>query len=149
MVLLTALDPEELKRIRIFAADLNTQMLAQAQRGIYPEDRAASLPPEWRRRFFQKGHGRWTGYLRVKPEVRELVEFFHLNLMDPFDFQEKFDLIFCRNVMIYFDRQTQAAVVEKLYRSLKRGGYLFLGHSESLSNLRHRFTYVKPTIYRK
>jgi len=149
MVLLEALPAQELKGVKIYASDLNTQVLAQAQRGIYPEARAAPLPAEWRRRYFQKGIGRWEGYVRVKPEVQALVHFFHLNLMDALDFHDEFDLIFCRNVMIYFDRQTQATVVEKFYRSLRPGGCLFLGHSESLCNLRHRFTYVKPTVYRK
>ena len=149
MVLLEALPAKDLKDVMIFASDLNTQVLAQAQQGIYPDARVAPLPPECRRRFFQKGHGQWDGYVRVKPEVRRLVHFFHLNLMDAFNFNDEFDLIFCRNVMIYFDKFTQAAVVEKFYRSLRPAGYLFIGHSESLCNLDHRFSYVKPTVYRK
>jgi chemotaxis protein methyltransferase CheR len=149
MVLLEALPAAEVKNIKIYASDLSTQVLAQAQQGIYPEARVAPLPAEWRRRFFQKGQGKFQGSVRLKAEVRGLVHFFHLNLMDPGTFHEELDLIFCRNVMIYFDKQTQAAVVEKLYRALRPGGYLFLGHSESLCNLRHRFSYVKPTVYRK
>lgn len=149
MVLLEALPVKDLKNAKIFASDLNTQVLAQAQQGIYPEARAAPLPTEWQQRFFQKGHGQWEGYVRVKPEVRGLVHFFHLNLMDTFNFNDEFDLIFCRNVMIYFDKLTQAAVVQKFYRSLRPEGYLFIGHSESLCNLDHRFSYVKPTVYRK
>ncbi len=149
MVLLEVLPAKDLKNVKICASDLNTQVLAQAQRGIYPEARVAPLPAEWRRRFFQKGIGQWQGYVRVKPEVRALVHFSHLNLMEALDFHDEFDLIFCRNVMIYFDKQTQATVVEKFYRSLRPGGYLFLGHSESLCNLPHRFAYVKPTVYRK
>lgn len=149
MVLLEALPAKDLKDVEIFASDLNTRVLVQAQRGIYPQARIAPLPPEWRRRFFQKGHGRWEGYVRIKPEVQKLVHFFHLNFMDTFNFHNEFDLIFCRNVMIYFDKSTQAAVVQKFHHCLRPGGYLFLGHSESLCNLNHRFSYVKPTVYRK
>ncbi len=149
MLLLDALAPEEVKKIKIYASDLNTQVLSQAERGIYPEARIDPLPPKWRRRYFQKGYGQREGCVRVQPEVRNLVQFFHFNLMAPFNFPEEFELIFCRNVMIYFDKPTQAAVVEKFYRSLRPGGYLFLGHSESLCNLQHRFTYMKPTVYRK
>ncbi|MDI6852457.1 MAG: protein-glutamate O-methyltransferase CheR [Deltaproteobacteria bacterium] len=149
MVLLENLSPEEVKNVRIYASDLNTQVLEQARQGIYPAARTAPLPLGWQTRFFQKGVGRQEGFVRLKPQVRELVEFFHLNLMDDFAFREEIDLIFCRNVMIYFDKETQAGVVEKFYRSLRPGGYLFLGHSESLCNIRHHFTYVKPTVYRK
>ncbi len=149
MVLRETLPEKELKNVKIYASDLNTQVLAQARRGIYPEDRIAPLPVEWQTRFFQKGRGRWAGHVRVRREVRELVHFFHFNLMHDFDFHEELDLIFCRNVMIYFDKQTQGKVVDKFFCSLRPGGYLFLGHSESLCNLPHRFTYVKPAVYRK
>lgn len=149
MVLMEVLPPGDLKRVKIYASDLNNQVLAQARQGIYPEDRIAPLPAEWQKRFFLKGRSRWAGFVRLRPGVRNLVHFFHLNLMDDFDFHEELDLIFCRNVMIYFDRQTQGQVVDKFYRSLKPGGYLFLGHSESLCNFHHRFRYVKPAVYRK
>lgn len=149
MVLLESLSAEEVKNIRIYASDLNTQVLAQAEQGIYAAHRTDPLPAGWQQRFFQKGVGRHQGFVRVKPEVRALVQFFHLNLMNAFDFQGEIDLIFCRNVMIYFDKPTQAVVVEKLYQALRPGGYLFLGHSESLCNLPHPFTYTKPAVYRK
>jgi chemotaxis protein methyltransferase CheR len=149
IVLLENLSSEELKNVKIYASDLNTQVLGQARQGIYPAVRTAPLPLGWQTRFFQKGVGQQKGFVRIKSMVRELVEFFHLNLMDGIAFREEIDLIFCRNVMIYFNKETQAAVVEKFYRSLRPGGYLFLGHSESLCNLRHHFTYVKPTVYRK
>jgi len=149
MVLLETLPADEIKNVKIFASDLNTQVLAQAKRGVYPEARIRPLPAEWRQRFFQKGQGRWEGYVRVRPEVRKLVHFFHLNLMDDFEFHEELDLIFCRNVMIYFDKETQAKVVGKFYRALRTGGCLILEHSESLCNLPHRFIYVRPTVYRK
>lgn len=140
---------EDLSRVKIYASDLNTRVLAQAEQGIYPFARVAPLPSEWQRQFFQKGIRQRQGFVRVKPEVRRLVKFFHFNLMDPFPFKEELDIIFCRNVMIYFERETQARLVEKFYRCLRPGGYFFIGHSESLCNHQHRFRYIKPTIYRK
>ncbi len=138
-----------LSQVKIHASDLNTQVLTQAQRGIYPTSRVEPLPPEWRRRFFQKGVRERQGFVRLKPEVRQLVNFFRFNLMDPLPFREEMDIIFCRNVMIYFERETQVNLVNKFYQCLRPGGYLFIGHSESLCNHRHQFSYVKPTIYRK
>ncbi len=135
--------------MKVYASDLNTKVLTQAERGIYPLSRVKPLPPEWQRRFFQQGVRERQGFVRVKPEVRQLVNFFRFNLMDPLPFQEEMDVIFCRNVMIYFEKETQAALVDRFHRCLRPGGYLFIGHSESLCNHRHQFTYVKPTIYRK
>jgi chemotaxis protein methyltransferase CheR len=149
MIMLEAFPGEDFSRFKIFASDINTQVLAQAERGIYPFTRVEPLPVEWQRRFFQKGVRHRQGFVRVKPEVRSLVNFFRFNLMAPFPFGEEMDIIFCRNVMIYFEKNTQVALVDKFYNCLKPGGYLFIGHSESLCNHRHRFAYVKPTIYRK
>jgi chemotaxis protein methyltransferase CheR len=149
MLLLDAFSGRDLSGVKVYASDLNTQVLAQAERGIYPFSRIEALPPEWRRRFFQKGIRDRTGYVQVKLEVRRLVHFFRFNLMDTFPFREKADVIFCRNVMIYFEKNTQIKLVEKFHQALKPGGYLFIGHSESLCNHQHRFKYVKPAIYRK
>lgn len=149
MILMDTFPGENLSQVKICASDLNTQVLTQAERGVYPFARMEPLPSEWRRRFFQKGVRGQEGFVRVKPEVRRLVHFFRFNLMDPFPFQENMDVIFCRNVMIYFEKETQAKLVDKFYHCLRPGGYLFIGHSESLCNHRHQFKYVKPTIYRK
>lgn len=149
MIMLDTFPGEDLSGVKVYASDLNTQVLSQAEQGIYVLSRVDPLPSEWRRRFFQKGVQNREGFVRVKPEVRHLVNFFRFNLMDPFPFREEMDIIFCRNVMIYFERETQAKLVEKFYSALKPGGYLFIGHSESLCNHQHRFIYVKPTIYRK
>jgi chemotaxis protein methyltransferase CheR len=149
LLMLNAFPGEDLSQVKIHASDINTQVLSQAERGIYPINRVEPLPPEWRRRFFQRGVGERQGFVRVKPEVRHLVNFFRLNLMDPLPFRENMDIIFCRNVMIYFEKETQVKLVDKFYQCLKPGGYLFIGHSESLCNHQHQFNYVKPTIYRK
>jgi len=149
MVLLNTITNRDLSGVKIFASDINTQVLNQAQRGVYPLSRVEPLSKEWRRRFFQKGVHQWEGYVRIKPEVKQLVEFFRFNLMDHFPYKEEFNVIFCRNVMIYFEKTTQTELVSKFHRCLKPGGCLFIGHSESLCNINHRFAYVKPTIYRK
>ena len=149
IMVMTAFPGEDLSLVKIYASDISTQALTQAERGIYPISRVEPLPSEWRRRFFQKGVGERQGFVRVKPEVRQLVKFFRFNLMDPLPFREELDVIFCRNVMIYFEKKTQAKLVDKFFHCLRPGGYLFIGHSESLCNHRHQFKYVKPTIYRK
>lgn len=149
MVLMNTISDKELSGVKIYASDINTQVLNQAQRGIYPMSRVEPLSQEWRRRYFQKGVNQWEGYVRVKPEVKQLVEFFRFNLMESFPFKQEFDVIFCRNVMIYFEKATQTELVKKFYNCLKPGGFLFIGHSESLCNISHQFAYVKPTIYRK
>jgi len=149
MILLDAFPQMDLSGVTVYASDLNTQVLSQAEQGIYAHSRVTPLPVEWRRRFFQKGVRDKEGYVRVKPEVRRLVQFFRFNLMEPFPFREEMDIIFCRNVMIYFEKKTQTELVEKFFRTLRPGGYLFIGHSESLCNHQHLFKYVKPAIYRK
>ena len=149
MVLMNTIAAKDLSGVKIYASDINTQVLNQAQRGIYPISRVEPLSEQWRRRFFQKGVKQWEGYVRVKPEVKQLVEFFRFNLMDQFRFKEGLDVIFCRNVMIYFEKATQTELINKFYQCLRPGGYLFIGHSESLCNISHQFAYVKPTIYRK
>jgi chemotaxis protein methyltransferase CheR len=149
VLMLNAFPRQDLSQVKIHASDISTQVLSQAERGIYPINRVEPLPAEWRRRFFQRGVGERQGFVRVKPELRRLVNFFRLNLMDPLPFHENMDIIFCRNVMIYFEKETQVKLVDKFYECLKPGGYLFIGHSESLCNHQHQFNYVKPTIYRK
>jgi chemotaxis protein methyltransferase CheR len=149
ILMMAAFPGEDLSQVKIHASDLNTMVLTQAERGIYPISRVDPLPPEWRRRFFQKGVGDRQGFVRVKPEVRQIVNFFRFNLMDQAPFRAELDIIFCRNVMIYFEKETQVKLVNKFYDCLRPGGYLFIGHSESLCNHRHQFSYVKPTIYRK
>ncbi len=149
ILIMHAFPGEDLSQVKIHASDINTQVLAQAERGIYPVSRVEPLPPEWRQRFFQKGVRERQGFVRVKPEVRRLVNFFRLNLMELLPFRENMDVIFCRNVMIYFEKETQVKLVDKFYQCLRPGGFLFIGHSESLCNHQHQFNYVKPTIYRK
>jgi chemotaxis protein methyltransferase CheR len=108
-----------------------------------------SLPPGWLRAYFLRGDGHWKGWYRVKPEIARLIEFRRVNLIEPSSHPELFRVIFCRNVMIYFDKPTQQKLVERLAAHLEPGGYLFIGHSESLTGIEHPLAYVRPTIYRR
>ncbi len=135
--------------LRILATDISTKVLKGAMQGVYHESRTRIVPTELQRKYFQKGCGKWEGHLRVKAEVRRLIDFRRLNLMEPFTFSEPFDFIFCRNVMIYFDRAMQESLINRFYNCLKEGGHLFVGHSESLMTLSHAYRYVRPAVYRK
>jgi len=135
---------------KILASDLSTRVLAKAAAGVYDEERFRDVPPDVLRRHFLRGRGDSAGSFKVKPHLASLVQFRRINLMDDtFPIKTPLDLIFCRNVMIYFDRPTQQTLVNKFYRYLKPGGYLFIGHSESLQWVEHPFKTVAPTIYRK
>ncbi len=133
----------------ILASDLSTRVLDQARRGVYAVERVRGIPRSVLTTHFQKGRNRWEGFVRVRPELRAMVEFKRINLMEPFRFQQPFHVIFCRNVMIYFDRPTQEQLVDKFYHCLVPGGYLLVGHSESLTGIKHRMRFVRPAIYRR
>jgi chemotaxis protein methyltransferase CheR len=135
--------------VRLLASDLSTQVLEHGRRAVYALDRVACIPRPLLVRYFQKGQRRWAGYARVRPRLREMVEFQRLNLMEPFKFDKPFHVIFCRNVMIYFDKETQERLVRKFHDCLVPGGYLFVGHSESLTGINHRLKFVRPAVYRK
>ncbi|HTF71810.1 MAG TPA: protein-glutamate O-methyltransferase CheR [Edaphobacter sp.] len=135
--------------VRIQASDISTRVLAVARKGVYSAERVAALPPDWLRRFFLRGEGRSQGLYRVKPDLAAKVEFRRVNLMDPFPGSVAYQVIFCRNVMIYFDQKTQEDVVNRLAACLEPGGYLFVGHAESLTGIRHELQYVKPAVYQK
>ena len=134
---------------RITATDISSKVLAQAQRGIYLAQRLGSLPAQWLPRYFQRGVGRWAEYYRVKTSIAERVTFRHLNLIEPYSHTEPFEVIFCRNVMIYFDRPTQERLVQQLCQFLVPGGYVLIGHSESLNGLQVPLRCLRPSIYRK
>ena len=144
------LAPAEKGAWQIDATDISTRVLDQARQGVYAGERLQGLGAERVRRHFQKGEGDWAGHFRVKPELRRRVQFHHLNLLEPpYPFPQPFHLVVCRNVMIYFDRPTQTDLVKHLTDWLVPGGHLFVGHSESLSNLKHPFKPVQPAIFQK
>lgn len=133
----------------IDASDISTAVLEKARQGIYDGGRAG-LPPELLRRYFQRGVGTYDGRVRVKPELRNRIRWHHLNLFqESFPFAQPFHVIFCRNVMIYFDQPSQQQLVDRLCRCLVPGGYLMIGHSESLTNIRTPLQTVCPATYRK
>jgi len=135
---------------KILASDLSTRVLAKAASGMYDEDRFRDVPPEVIKRHFLRGRGDQTGLFKVKPHLTSAITFRRVNLMDDrFPIKNPLDLIFCRNVMIYFDRPTQGKLVNKFHQYLKPGGYLFIGHSESLQWVEHPFKSLAPTIYQK
>lgn len=136
-------------RASIFATDISTKVLAIAERGIYPESRFGDMPVERLRRLLLKGSRESTGHYMVRKEIRSLITFRRLNLMEDFSHVGLFSIIFCRNVMIYFDRETQQNLVNRLAEQLEPGGYLLIGHSESLNGVEHPLQYVCPATYRK
>ena len=136
-------------KVRIQATDISTRVLAKAEQGIYPAERLEGLSAMQLRRYWLRGEGEWAGCYRAKKEVRALVEFRRLNLLEPVSESGRFALIFCRNVMIYFDKPTQQQVVDRLARRLDPGGYLLTGHAESLTGIEHGLRYIQPAVYRK
>ena len=137
-------------RFSIVATDISTRVLEKAALGIYDEDRVEPVPPAMKRKYLLRSKDRSRGLVRVAPGVRSLVDFRRLNLMDgDFGLRESMDLIFCRNVIIYFDKPTQEGLVNRFTRHLAPGGYLFLGHSETLCGMDVPLVQMAPTVYRK
>lgn len=134
--------------VRILATDIDTNVLEKAKQGIYPIDQLSKLPVERLKRFFLRGEGENEGLARVKPELKKLVSFMRVNLLDEqWPLREKFDAIFCRNVMIYFDKPTQYAVLKKMSRCLQPDGLFFAGHSESFQHATDLFRLSGKTVY--
>ena len=131
----------------ITASDISTKVLATAKQAIYAQERINSIPPDWLRKYFQRGQAEWEGHYRVKSGISERVHFKQINLIETYQHQEPFEVVFCRNVMIYFDRPTQEALVQRLCKFMKPGGYLLIGHSESLNGLKLPLRCLKPSIY--
>ncbi len=137
-------------RYSILATDICTTVLDQAQAGVYDHERVEPVTLSLRKKYLRRGKDEWRDRIRVTPQLREKVTFRRLNLMDEeFGLREKVDVIFCRNVVIYFDKSTQAKVFQKLCRNLNSGGYLFIGHSESLFGMDLPLTPVVPTVFRR
>jgi chemotaxis protein methyltransferase CheR len=136
------------RSFRILASDISTRVLALAKRGVYPAERFKELPEAWRRTYLLRGEGACQGSYKIKPDLAARVEYQRLNLIEPFRHPRRFHVIFCRNVMMYFDKPTQQDIVRRLAACLEPGGYLFVGHSESLTGVQHGLNYVRPATYR-
>lgn len=135
---------------QIDATDISNPVLLKARTGSYKTESVDKIPPALLRTFFKEGVGADVGTYQVKPALQEHIRFQQLNLLGAtLPFREPFHIIFCRNVMIYFDRATQEELVERLSRLLIPGGYLLVGHSESLTSIKHSLELVRPAVYRK
>jgi chemotaxis protein methyltransferase CheR len=132
----------------ILATDLSTRVLDIAHRAVYLEDRVVPVPIDFKKKYLLRNRDRTKRLVRIAPELRSHVRFRRLNLMDSdFGFREPMDIIFCRNVIIYFDRPTQEKLVNRFHDNLNPGGYIFMGHSETLNGLRVPLNQIAPTIY--
>jgi chemotaxis protein methyltransferase CheR len=135
--------------VKIVCSDIDTKVLATAEAGVYAAD-SRGLTPERLRAHFMRGTGANSGFIRVKPELRRLVEFRPFNLMDErWSFSEPFDIVFCRNVMIYFDGPTQRRVLERMHKVTKLHGLLFAGHSENFTDSKDLFRLRGKTVYER
>lgn len=134
--------------IRILATDISTKVLAKAKEAVYDAEILEPIPQGWRQKYFVKEDSQGKTY-RVVPQLRNLISLARLNFMDKFPMRGPFDVIFCRNAMIYFDKPTQADLVSRFYDLIAPGGYLFVGHSESLTGANHKFRYIQPAVYQK
>jgi len=140
---------EARSKIRIRATDISTRVLERGRRGIYKAAAVEAIPMPLRQRFMLKGQNASSDCYRFKGEIRSLIDFEHLNLMSDFSGAYRCPVIFCRNIMIYFDKPTQENLVRRLSAQLEDGGYLFIGHSESLNGISHGLEYISPATYRK
>lgn len=138
----------EASQVNIIATDLDTKVLATARAGMYPEERISKLPDEVVKRFFQRGAGVQSGMVQVRRELRDIVTFRQLNLLDKnWALRAPLDVIFCRNVMIYFDKSTQLAILKNFVPLLRHNGLLFAGHSESFHHANEYFKLRGKTVY--
>jgi chemotaxis protein methyltransferase CheR len=149
MSLLEEVGADAAAKVKIKATDISTRVLEKARRGIYEAERFGGLPVGLLQRYLLKGGGLSVNKFRFKNSVRSMIDFEYLNLMDALPESYRCSVIFCRNIMIYFDKPTQKSLVQRLAERLEEGGYLFIGHSESLNGISHGFEYVSPATYRK
>jgi len=137
-------------RFRILATDISTTVLEKAEFGVYADEVVSPVPPALKRKYFMRSRDRYSNRVRVVPELRRLVEFRRLNFMDEdYGLVQKADAIFCRNVIIYFDRPTQERILSKLSRHLVPSGYMFVGHAETLHDMNLPLAPVGPALYRR
>jgi chemotaxis protein methyltransferase CheR len=134
----------------VLATDISIAILKKAQRAIYDHDQIKPVPYSFRKKYLLKGRKNIRDLIRIVPELRRIVQFKRLNFLDnDFDIPDPVDIIFCRNVIIYFDKATQEQVLRKMCHYLRPGGYLFMGHSETLNQITVPLVQVEPTIYKK
>ncbi len=135
--------------VKILATDLDTNVLEHASAGVYAEQRLSGIDQKKLVRWFQRGRGEHEGQFRVRDQLRDMITFRQLNLMDEWPMKGPFDIVFCRNVIIYFDKPMQKKIIDRYGDLLAPGGYLMLGHSESLASDRHEFQSLGKTMHRR
>ncbi|WMJ78629.1 MULTISPECIES: CheR family methyltransferase [unclassified Sedimentibacter] len=133
-------------KIQILATDISENVLSKAREGVYAEDSLKNLPEAYKKRYFAKTD---DGKFRVLPNIRKYITFNVFNLMNPIAVKNKHDVIFCRNVMIYFNAETKINMVNKFYEATKPGGYLMIGHAETIQRNQSKYQYINPAIYKK
>ena len=149
ITLLDSVKEQDRWNIKVLATDISTRMLQSAQTGIYDGKRIEPVSPQQKNRYLMMRKENGQKLFEVAPALKNIVFFNYLNLMQDWPIKGPLDFIFCRNVMIYFDKPTQQNLVSRFYDILGPGGTLFTGHSESLTGIKHKFNYVQPTIYSK
>ena len=147
--LLESMPASQHSQIRLLASDISTKALKTASAGVYPARTATGVPPSLLKAHFERGLGGEEGKLRIKAHLRRGIEYRRLNLIEVDSIEETFDVVFCRNVMIYFDKAVQQRVVAMLERHLAPDGYLFIAHSESLNGLSHGLKWMAPAVYQR
>jgi len=148
MMMLTYFPASAGWNVEVLGTDLSTKVLARASAGIWPAEKISGVPVDYQRRFLLKGFGPDKGKIKAADELRQVVRFKRLNLTrEPYDVTGPFDLIFCRNVLIYFQWETKIKVVDSLGKHLTPSGYLFLGHAESLHGVADKLQFVAPKVF--
>lgn len=132
---------------RVLATDISTEVLGQAQKGIYEKEQIEALPDSWKRRFLKSINS--GAQYEINKEIKDEVLFRQFNLMDPFPFKRKMHIVFLRNVMIYFDKETKQELIGKVYDAMEPGGYLFIGRTETIDRSEVPFRLIQPSIFRK
>ena len=149
MLLREELPNVDMYDIRILATDVSSRMVERVRQAQYDKKTLNDVAPLYRNKYFISPNGKSEGSYRIRDDVRNMVRVARLNLMQPWPMQGPFDIIFCRNVMIYFDKETQEKLINRYWEMLPPGGYLFVGHSESMAGISHKFQYVQPAVYIK
>ncbi len=149
IVLCEAIPDIAIRDIRILATDISDRMMEKARKGIYDGETIKMLPPLLKQKYFESAKAGTGRQYQVISQLQYLISFAKLNLMEEWPMRGPFEAIFCRNVMIYFDKPTQEKLVGRFWSLLREGGYLFVGHSESLTFLKHDYQYLQPAVYRK
>jgi chemotaxis protein methyltransferase CheR len=135
--------------VKILATDIDSNVLNAASRGVYAEERIHSLPAETLQSSFKKGLGSNQGFVKISADLQDMISFRQLNLNEPWPMRSVFDVIFCRNVVIYFSKQNQRTLFDRFANALSPEGFLFIGHSESLFSVSNRFELIGKTVYRR